>query len=57
MIQFMIMIMLHYNHNTIMQYFYIGMTIRSAVYAINVVCCSLINIVNLNIIAIIMQSM
>ena len=56
MIQFMIIIMLHYNHSTIMQYFYIAMAIRSAIYTINTVCCTLINTVNLNIIAVIIQS-
>ena len=50
MIQFMIIIKVHYNHSTIMQYFYIGMDIRSAIYTINVVCCSQINTVNLNIV-------
>ena len=51
MIQFMIIIMLHYDHSTIMQYFYIDMVIRSVIYTINMVHCSLINTVSLNIIA------
>ena len=43
--------MLHYNNSTIMQYFYIGVAIRRAIYTINVVCCSQMNTVNLSIIA------
>ena len=56
MVQFMIIIMLHCNHSTIMQYFYIGMAIRSPIYTVNMVCCSLLNTVNLNIITVIIQS-
>ena len=55
MIQFMTIIMLHYNHSTIMQYFYIGMAIRRVIYTINAVFCSQNNAVNLNIIAVIIN--
>ena len=51
MIQFIIIIILHYNHSTIMQYLYICMAIRRAIYTTNTVCCSQINIVNLTITA------
>ena len=38
-----------------MQYFYIGTAIRGAIYRINVICCSEMNTVNLNVIAVIIN--
>ena len=49
----MIITTLHYNHSTIMQYFYMAMAIRRTIYIINVVCRIQMTTVNFNIVAVI----